>query len=775
MFLMNFSRHFSFWMIISFFISSPMFSQVLTQTLRGTLLDIDNKKPIAGATISIQNNDSLMTTSDNEGRYRIENVPVGRYNIKISSEGYEDIVVNNSLIKSGKEFILNIELQSAVINLKTVEVTNTTTANNEMITVSSRTFTVEETKRYPASINDPSRMVMSYAGVASGNDRDNEIIIRGNSPKGLLWMLEGIEIPSPNHYSNVGSSTGSVSMLNNAILANSDFLTGAFPAGYGNASCGVFDIRLRNGNTEKREYTLQAGFLGLEAGAEGPFIKGKGASYLFNYRYSTIAILDKLGYNAEGNAFPFFQDLSFKLFFPTKKAGIFTFHGLGGLSTIVSQNSRNAKETFDYNLGVMGITHQYRITENTFIKSIISFTNKENLYTIKQKSSFTNPPYFHFSFIDQSVSASVNITSKLNQRNTIKGGIVYNYYIYNYFAEDSYFYSSYKRVSMDEEDNTNSSQLYCSWKYRITNKISLVNGLHFLQLDLNKHYSLEPRSAIKWQIGNTNTLALGFGIHSRAEPFQTYLDKTVTAGDTFSLNRDLDFTKARHYVLSYDKIITENLFLKFDVYYQQLYNVPTSANINSTYSSLNYSGGYPEGELTNKGTGENYGVELTIDKKFHRSYFFMITASVFESKYKASDGIERNTSYNTNYVSNIVLGKEFWIGKKKRNIINTNIRANWTGGKPYTPIDLERSKYYGYEVLYTKEAYSAKTPDYYRIDLQIGYIHNHLKYNSELRLDIQNVTNRKNIFQIYYDAPSKQIKQTYQLGIIPALSYRIEF
>ncbi|MCE3280873.1 MAG: TonB-dependent receptor [Bacteroidetes bacterium] len=763
------------WMLVPFFISSSAFSQVLTQTLRGTLTDIDNKKPITGATIFILSTDSLFTKSDTEGKYRIENVPVGRYNIKISSDGYEEIIVTNSLIKSGKEFILNIELQSAVINLKTVEITNSTTANNEMITVSSRTFTVEETKRYPAAINDPGRMVMSYAGVASGNDRDNEIIIRGNSPKGLLWMLEGIEIPSPNHYSNVGTSTGSVSMLSSTMLANSDFMTGAFPAGYGNASSGVFDIRMRNGNTEKREYTFQAGVLGLEVGAEGPFIKGKGASYLFNYRYSTIAILEKLGFKAEGNAFPLFQDLSFKLFFPTKKAGIFTVHGLGGLSTIVSQDSRNAKETFDYNLGVLGITHQYRITDNTFIKSIVSFTNKEILYTIKQKISFASPPYYKFSFIDQSVSAAVNITSKLNQRNTIKAGIVYNHFIYNYVEEDSYFYSSNKRISMDEEDNTNSSQLYCSWKYRITNKISFVNGLHFLQLDLNKHYSLEPRSAIKWQIGNTNTLGLGFGIHSRAEPFQTYLDKTIIAGDTFSLNRNLDFTKARHYVLSYDKIITENLFLKFDIYYQQLYNVPVSTNLNSTYSSLNYSGGYPEGELTNKGTGENYGIELTIDKKFHRTYFFMITASVFESKYKAADGIVRNTSYNTNYVSNIVLGKEFWIGKKKRNIINTNIRANWTGGKPYTPIDLEKSKFYGYEVLYTKEPYSAKTPDYFRIDLQIGYVRNHLKYNSELRLDIQNLTNRKNVFQIYYDAPSRQIKQTYQLGLIPALSYRIEF
>lgn len=259
------------------------YSQELTQTLRGSVIDIDTKKQIEDAAIVILNTDPpFETTSGKSGEYRFQNVPLGRYTIKITHAGNEDQIIPDFLIKSGKEAILNIEMLSSVTNLKAVEITTSAGPNNEMTTVSTRTFSVEETKRHPASINDPSRMVMSYAGVSSGYDRDNEIVIRGNSPKGMLWTLEGVAIPSPNHFSTIGSSSGSVSMLSNTMLANSDFITGAFPAEYGNATSGVFDIKFRNGNNEKREYTLQAGFLGLDVGAEGPFIKSKAASYLFN-------------------------------------------------------------------------------------------------------------------------------------------------------------------------------------------------------------------------------------------------------------------------------------------------------------------------------------------------------------------------------------------------------------------------------------------------------------------------------------------------------------
>jgi hypothetical protein len=748
------------------------FAQVLSQTIRGVVTDIENKKAIEGATICVLNSEPLLQTStDQHGGFRFDSVPVGRYTLKISSVGYEEKMISNWLIKTGKEAVLNIELQSAVINLKVLEVTKKSTSANEMLTVSGRTFSVDETKRYPASINDPSRMVMSYPGVTSGYDRDNQIIIRGNAPKGLLWMLEGIEVPSPNHFSTVGASSGAVSMLSATMLGNSDFITGAFPAEYGNATSGVFDIKLRNGNNEKREYTFQAGFLGLEAGAEGPFIKDKGASYLVNYRYSSTSFFNLAGYKVQGNAIPAFQDASFKFFFPTKKAGTFSLYGLGGLSTI-SQKLDNKQESFDYQLGVVGLSHQYRINDNNYMRSVVSVSDKVISFRSFQKFSWFDKKY-KGDFTDDALGFSIQLTSKLNAKNSLKTGISYQRLLYDYYSANDYSYKPISDVYMDDDGKTNYTHAFASWKYRINSKIAWVNGVHFLKLDLNNHYAIEPRSAIKWQLTTTQSLSAGFGVHSRMEPFQTYLDRS--SRDSISRNKHLDFTKANHYVLGYDKIITEDLSLRAEVYYQQLYNVPIAPDSAIKFSTLNFGSNYYSGKLVNEGTGRNYGIELTIDKKISKGYFFLVTASLFESKYKAADKVERNTFYNSNYVSNYIVGKEFWLGKKRRNLLNTSIRVNWTGGKRYTPIDLKRSISAGDEILERQKAFSEKMDDYFRIDLQIGYIHNHSKFNSELRLDIQNITNRKNIFELYYDPVKEEIRESYQLGFIPCLSYKIEF
>jgi hypothetical protein len=165
-------------------------------------------------------------------------------------------------------------------------------------------------------------MSASFVGVVSPNDGGNNISVRGNSPYGFLWRMEGIDIPNPNHFANAATSGGGISILSAQILANSDFLTGAFAAEYGNALAGVFDLRLRKGNNEKREYTIQAGLLGIDLEAEGPVSPGSAHSYLVNYRYSTLSMLANLGLEV-GDAITNFQDISFNVTLPTKRQGTF--------------------------------------------------------------------------------------------------------------------------------------------------------------------------------------------------------------------------------------------------------------------------------------------------------------------------------------------------------------------------------------------------------------------------------------------------------------------
>ncbi|WKN41013.1 hypothetical protein [Tunicatimonas pelagia] len=269
---------------VSLFFSSLYAQSSATQTVRGQIVDAQSDFPLTGVNVIV---------------------------LDISLE--ENVLM-------GEEVIITAE-------------SDKTATNNELATVSSRSFNLEETGRYAGSRNDPARMAANFAEVVVNSDDRNDII-RGNSLSGLLWGLEGIN-PNPSHYGSLSSTGGPVSMLNYNVLDKSDFLIGAFLAEYGNALAGVFDLQLRGGNTEKREFLGQVGFNGFELGMEEPFSKKSKASYIANYRYSTLGAFQALGVNfGTGAATPEYQDLTFKVDIPTKKAGYFTMFGIGGVNSI---------------------------------------------------------------------------------------------------------------------------------------------------------------------------------------------------------------------------------------------------------------------------------------------------------------------------------------------------------------------------------------------------------------------------------------------------------
>src|SRR6186713_1424522 len=306
-----------------------------SQQFRGTVTDQVLQQPLAGATITISSlGKSVMT--DEAGVFRFSNIPVGSYRITISYAGFKEGVLENIAVNSGKATVINISLEAIVHTEAAVIIKAGSKKNkplNDMSAVSARAFTVEETQKYAAAVNDPLRMATGFAGVFAADDGNNSIVIRGNSPTGLLWRMEGMDIPNPNHFGTPGNSGGGISILSSQLLSNSDFVTAAFAAEYGNALSGVFDLRLRKGNNEKREYTVQAGVLGLNVAAEGPFSKKYKGSYLVNYRYSTLELLDKIGVGITDGGVTRFQDLSYNIYLPTTKAGNFSLFGFAGLSS----------------------------------------------------------------------------------------------------------------------------------------------------------------------------------------------------------------------------------------------------------------------------------------------------------------------------------------------------------------------------------------------------------------------------------------------------------
>lgn len=756
-------------------------AQTLKQTIRGRVSDLDSKMPLVGVTLYIDGSDPIIgTVTDLDGRFEFPKLTVGRYNIIIDYVGYEKKVIPNLLLGAGKEAVINIELEESVTQLEEVVVTarkNKGEPLNDMAAVSARSFTVEETQRYAGSFADPSRMVSSYAGVVGDPDGNNSIIIRGNSPRGLLWRVEGIDVPNPNHFANEGATGGPISILNSTTLSNSDFLTGAFPAGYGDAYSGVFDIKLRNGNDQKREYTVQAGVIGTELSAEGPFSKDNTASYLVNYRYSSLEILNELGIKVVGDAVPKFQDLTLNVNIPTKSLGTIKLFGIGGISSIQSKED-NYTEVFAITMGVYGLNHILPLSESTYLKTSVSSSSSLGDWNYRELDDETNNMDLHGRELLHYINhrGAVELTHKFSAKNSIKlGGSVYNK---NYDLMLDWYDDDKKALenNLDDKGNTELYQSFLAWKYRPIQNLTINSGIHYTYLNLNGNQSVEPRFGLKWQINPRHALSAGYGQHSKMENVSLYLVKVYADDNSYTQpNKNLGFIKADHYVLGYDFRIARNLNLKTETYYQNLSDVPIENDSSSAFSMLNESDGYVFTALTNKGSGRNYGVELSLEKFFSKNYYFLLTTSLYESKFTAMDGVERNSRYNGNSVFNLVGGKEFPMGKNNNSALGVNLRATYAGGQYFSPIDPVLSAEKGYTVRPLEKAFSEKRPDYLRADLKVSFRRNKEQTTRVWELDIQNVTNSQNITGDWWNNNEQKIEEWYQLGFLPNINYRIEF
>jgi hypothetical protein len=764
------------------------------QTIRGTVTDKNAKIPLIGATVVLLGtNNTIGASTDPDGKFRIPNVAVGRQGIRVTYIGYETVILTNLLLSSGKELVLNIEMEEKVITTGEIVVTASLRKDqplNDMATVSARSFTVEETQRYAGSLGDPSRMAVNFAGINSANDRRNDIIIRGNSPMGLLWRLDGIDIPNPNHFGALGTTGGPVSILNNNLLTNSDFYTGAFPADFGNAIAGAFDLKLRTGNNEKHEYTGQIGFNGFEFGAEGPFSRSRQSSFLASYRYSTLGVLKAMGVDfGTGSSVPQYQDLTFKLDFPKTPFGRISILGMGGKSFIEldDEEGYGTKDTYTKygsDMGVLGISQLYffneknRIKTNLSVSGIHTFTVLDSLGLSTLDSSYA---YYRSKFTELKYTVSTNYYSKIDIKNNFNLGITLNWFQTNYL--DSVWESDNQkfRTITNNKGNVSLLQTYCQWQHKFTNELVLNGGVHYQLLMLNNSTSFEPRLGLKWNFHENQDISLGFGMHSQMQPLLNYFVVTQLQDGSYTYtNKKLKFSKSNHFVAGYNYLMKPSLRLKIESYYQHLYDIPVSQSY-PEFSMLNAGDFFTVpriDSLVNTGTGYNYGIEFTLERFFTGSYYFLLTSSLYDSKYKGYDGIERNTLFNGNYIVNALGGYEFKTGS--HNALAFDLKLMWGGNKRYVPIDTILS-YQKHDTEYNwSHAYEKKYPDYVRLDIRISYKLNGKKVNQEWSLDVQNLTNRKNILMERFDfspleSQKSKVVTIYQTGTFPMITWRIQF
>lgn len=769
-------------------LAGGVMAQGNTQTIRGTILDTDTRQPLIGATVMVAGTDPIIgTTTDFDGKFTINNIPTGRVDLQIRMIGFEEQRLANLLLTSAKELVLEVRMQESVAQLKEFEVKapeRKGVIRNDMATLSARKISVEETSRIAGGINDPARMVGTFPGVAGDPSGNNTVVVRGNSPKGVQWRLEGVEIPSPNHFSDDGSTGGPINVLNSDMIDDSEFYTSAFAAEYGNVYSAVFDMRLRDGNDRKREYTLKVGVLGTDLTAEGPIPGTNGGSYLANYRYSTLALLDGAGIVDYGGV-PRYTDAAFKVKLPSARVGTLSLYGIGGRSAIVDEDRGVSGDTLfsradvGSRMGVLGLSHTKTLGDNSFLYTNISLSGNGSGtdYTESQAPGESDPVLRHKDDLSKyTVRLSSTLNTRINAHHKLRSGIIVSSEQFRMYANSYDPDRDRMIVNVDRSGAARTLQAFSSWKWRMDEKWSLTSGVHVLYFDLNKAASVEPRLALRYQARPDRAFTLGTGLHSKTEALMTYLAQDVDgAGNVVRPNEGLGLTRAAHFVAGYEQQLAEDVQLKAEVYYQHLYDLPVENDPTSSFTVNNMSEWFTNKPLVNQGTGYNRGVEVSVEKFFTRGYHYMLTASFSESKYQALDGKWHNSRFNLGPVGNVLAGKEWKLGLEgKDRTLMAGFRYSVQGGQYYTPIDLSAS-IAADQQKDGSSVWSDKAPAIHKLDIVASYRIGRPKVSHEFKLDVQNVLNAATPVYYFYDRRTETIKTIPQLAMLPVVQYTLRF
>jgi hypothetical protein len=756
------------------------------QHIRGTVSDEASGEPLAGVNVLLlETSPAIGTVTDSAGCFLLKDIPVGRYDMQVSCIGYETALVREILLGTSREVMLEIALRENIELLNEVVVTprvNKSQPLNRMITVSGRMLSVEEGSRYAGGFDDPARLASSYAGV-TGSVGNNGIVVRGNAPKFLQWRLEDVEIPNPNHFAEMTSfGGGGLTALSNQVLGNSDFLTGAFPAEYGNAVSGVFDINLRNGNNGEHEQTVQVGLIGIDIASEGPLSRGGQASYIFNYRYSTLSLLSPLlPEDADGTQY---QDLSFKCHFPNRKAGTFSVWGTGLVdrSGAVAETDRERwiylqdRESMDVKqfMAAAGVKHKIN-AGGVSLKTVLAATvSGLDMHTERMNDAAELVPRNVIGNTNWNFVFSSALNRKFSARHTNRTGIRITGLKYGMLLKkNAVIPGNPLHVITDESDFSALFAAYTNSAFHFSDRWTVNAGVHSQWLALNNRYTVEPRLGIKWKFLPGHSFSFAYGLHSRMEMLHYYFTRDEKGE---RINKNLDFTRSRHWILSYDRNIGTDCQLKVETYLQHLFRVPVIPG--STFSFINLKGNddwFITDRLVNQGCGLNYGIEATFEKYMSQGYYFMLTGSLFNARYKTGGKQWFNTRYNRNFAFNLLGGKEWMLGKSRQNVLGMNGRITYQGGDRYSPVDEKASALQEDAVYDETRPYSRQLPAALIGHLTLSYKINKGNRFHEFAIKILNITGYRDYYGHRYNFKTGKVDEEREAVMIPNISYRIEF
>jgi hypothetical protein len=763
--------------------SSMLSAQDITQTVQGKITERGSGQPVAGAQVVLlkQSEVQLSAVSNDQGLFRLENIPVGRYKLEVNHVAFYNFSTE-LFVQSAKAVAIDVTLLERTRQLE--DVTISASGKPRYSTPGVQELSVEKTTRLAANYFDPVRVTTSFPGVVIANDQNNAIIVRGNSPDGLLWRLNGLDILNPNHLSNAGtlndrpaSNGGGVNILSTQMLGTTRFINGNYAPAYGNFQSAVVDMDLRESQSRTMEHTAQASLLGLDYASEGAIVQEK-LSYTFNARYSTVGLLSQMGVDFGGEAIGF-QDVAGQLVYRTQGNGVLKLFFIAGNS----KNDFKARPEDEWEEDKDRFNIRY--TGNTIISGLSFVTPLRNeamlktgvAYSVsrqKRYADFTGTPepgrWDDFSMRGSLLSQYIAFSKRISPTAWLEIGNYVNVYSSDIFLQEiprlfNCMFCALPNKGLDGTFETWQLATYAQLRKRFSEKWNVMLGVRGVKTEMYSTYRVEPRAELQFDINEQQALSLNYSGFSQLQNPAIYLS---------AQNAALTPTRTHHGSLNYSRLMKNDVMLRTTAYYQYLQDVPVEPG--STFSVLNLMDVQARGGLVNDGLGRNYGVDISAEKSFYDNFYFMTGGSVYQSEYRDGTGTWQNTRFNGSYTVNLAAGKEWSKSKREtRRSFAVDTRLLYLGGLYEMPILEYFSAENGNTVFYEPAGFTEKIPDYTRLDLRLSWRKHKPRYTRTLSLDIQNVLSLKNTAYHYYDGfQQKRVAQEH-LGIIPILAYRVEF
>ena len=777
---------------------------VVAQTIKGSVTDAITGEALIGAAVKVAELKDVGGITNIDGEFSITITQPGRYTIETSYMGYEPSVLKEVLVAGAKDVVLDITLRESSTDMNEVVIkprVNKESTVNPTALVGGMMLSMEEASRYAGGYNDPARLVTAFAGVAGQGD-GNGISVHGNAPQFMQYRLEGVEIFSPNHFADLYSAGfGMVSALNSNVITNSDFFVSTFNSSYNNALSGVFDVRMRAGNNSKFENGVQVGSVGIEWTSEGPISKKNNSSFIFNYRYGFSTIARKLKLiDTYGSQYDF-QDLSFKLNFPTKKAGTFSAFALGFIdkSWDVELDIKDIHSIYDasdqegslYN-ALLGASHKIHFDNKWTWRTTAAYNMQHNKVDMEywglhfdanhKPIGFEGKDY-PFSYLKQNEDRAVfntELSKQVTPRWLLQLGGEYSHRFFdlNFRTAENVYEPVSPTPYYATKDNTGLASIFWSNLWKPTDNLSFNIGLSGSYFLLSKDFSIEPRASMKWEPGKRHSISLGYGLHSMIEKLDAYFFRNA---DGTMANKDLGLSKAHHLLTTYMYKFTDNLNLRFNAYYQYGFDTPVGIN-GSTFCTVNRLFNYIEEPLVNEGNTRNYGADITLEHYMSRGFYGQVNGSLFKSEYRGLDKKWRNQLYDRGYMVMVLGGKEWMIGKKKQDVFNVSVKYTLQGGLRHTPIDVDAMRanvaagIINDQPIYKEdEAMTLQFDPTSILDLTVSYKINRKNVGHTIAFEGVNILQHETPYAVHYDLGTGQLRVDKSGISLPNIYYRIDF